>query len=115
MRFARRQQGVRLHIPRADRDAPAGTQLAQRVRTCGPDLEVVLEYDGLPIEQEAVARISLTELENAIDEVDEPRPEVLEGPVPLAIPMAVRHEDAFHGRHYCTPCRVDSRPFRGLT
>jgi len=97
MGLTRRQQRVGLHVPRSDGNASGAARIAQRGAPLGTDFEIVFEHDRLPVEQKVKARISLDELQHAVDHVDEPRTERLECAVPLAIPMRVRNDDALHG------------------
>ena len=59
----------------------------------GPDLEVVLEHDRLAVEVKVlVRRIGIEQIEQPIDQRDEPEAELLVGQIPLAIPMRVRND-----------------------
>ena len=72
---------------------PASIARAQPRLLLGPDLEVVLEHDRLAVEMEVfVGRIGVEQIEQPIDERDEPEPELLVGQVPLPIPMRVRND-----------------------
>jgi hypothetical protein len=101
--LAGRQQGVGLDVPGSDRDASLRAAPSELVPAAGPDLEVVLQHDGLAIEQEAVARVLGAQVEDAIDQVDQTRAEVLEGPVPLAVPVGMADENCMHGGSVSQP------------
>ena len=75
--------------PRADRACEAGDELGAAL---GPDLEVVLEHDGLTVEHEPEPGIGVDEVEYRVDRVDEPAAEDLERSVPLPVPVEVGDE-----------------------
>jgi hypothetical protein len=91
-RLAGRQQGIGLHVPGADGQPPGPHHSFELVTTTRPHREVVLDHDRLPVEQERPTRIDREQVEHAVDGVDQPRPERLERPVPLAVPVRVRHQ-----------------------
>ena len=68
----------------------------------GPDLEVVLEHDGLAVEVEVpVGRIGIEQIQQAIDQRHEPEAELLVGQIPLAIPVRVRNDVDVEHRSIC--------------
>ena len=97
VRFARREQRVGLDVPRPDRDTTFADDRRELSATIRAQRQVVVEHDRLPVEHEAVAGIGRAQLEHPIDRADEPRTELLERPVPLAVPVDVGHQHAAHG------------------
>ena len=96
--FAADEELVGHHVPRADQDAAVLDRLAQPRFLLRPDLEVVLEHDGLAVEMEMlVVGIGVEQIEQPIDERDEPEPELLVRQIPFAIPVRVR--DDMDGQH----------------
>ena len=96
-RLARDHELVHEDHPRPHRQAAGGGQAAQRLGRLGPYLEVVVDDDGLAVEQETgVAQVALEEGEELVEQPDEPGPEHLERRVPLPVPMRVRDDP--HGR-----------------
>ncbi len=69
-------------------------------------LEIVLEHDRLAVEHEAEAGIGVDEVEHRVDRVDEPAAELLERPVPLAVPVEVRDEQDVAGHDDVTGWRL---------
>jgi hypothetical protein len=68
-------------------------RLAQPRLLLRTDLEIVLEDDRLAVEVKVlVVRIGVEQIEQPIDERDEPEAELLVREVPLAIPMRVRND-----------------------
>jgi hypothetical protein len=96
VRLAVRQERVRLHVPRSDRDATGAAGFGELRAALGSHLRIVFENDGLTVEQKAKAGIRRAEVEDGVDRVDEAGAERLEGAVPLAIPMRVGDEKALH-------------------
>src|SRR5437764_9651422 len=97
-RLAARDQLVGEYVPGTGLEPPLSEQRAELRCTFGSDLEVVVEDDALPVEQEALSfggRI----IQQLVDECDEPLTEAARGVVPLAVPMRVRDdEDLDRGR-----------------
>src|SRR4030095_7733920 len=94
-RLAAHEKLVGHHIPRADQDAPSLDGATDPVFLLGPNLEVILEHDRLPIEMKVgVRRVGVEQVEQPIDESDEPQAELLVGEITLAIPMRVRNDVA---------------------
>ena len=83
---------VRQRVAGAGVDPPGPQQRAQAVLHLGPDLQVVLEQDRLPVEREPVLGPGLERGDDLVDDLDQVDAEVLEGQVPLAVPVRVRHE-----------------------
>ncbi len=103
-RFAAHQELVGHHVPGADQDAAVLDRLAQPRFLFRPDLEVVLEHDGLAVEMEMlVVGIGIEQIEQPIDERDEPEPELLVRQIPLAIPVGVG--DDVDVQHMCRRLR----------
>ena len=58
-----------------------------------PHLEVVLEHDRLPVQSEGRKRgVALQDIDHTVHDAPERELEVLERPVPLAVPVRVRDE-----------------------
>jgi hypothetical protein len=92
-RLAADEKFVGHDVPRPDQDAAGGDRVAKPRLLLGANLEVILEHDRLSVEMEIlVIRILVEQVEQAIDEGDQPHPELLEREVPLAIPMGVRDD-----------------------
>jgi hypothetical protein len=87
--FTAREQRVGLDIPRPNTEATAPTCADELVATLGTNVQVVLEHDRLPVQEEPPTRILAEQVEDAINRVDESPPETLKRPIPLAIPMRV--------------------------
>ena len=80
-------------VPRADQDAAVGDQRAQPRLVLRPQLEIVLEHDGLAVEMEVLeVGLRLHQIEQPIDEPDETETELLVGEIPLAVPVRVRDD-----------------------
>ena len=87
------QEHVGQDVPGADQDAAALHVLAQDGFLFGAHVQVIIEDDGLPIEHEVLeAGVFFQPLQQAIHQVDELEAELLEGLVPLAVPMGVRND-----------------------
>src|SRR5439155_6320516 len=106
--FPGREQRVGLDVPRSDRETPRAARRLEVGAASGTDLQVVLEHDRLPVEQEAESGVVGDELEDAVDEIDETRAKGLVRPVPLAVPVRVRDEDALHVRAAIYQTAVDA-------
>jgi hypothetical protein len=92
-RLAGHHELVHEDHPRSHRQATGGGEALESIRRLGPDLEVVVDDDGLAVEQEpGVAQVPLEEREQLVEQADEPGPEHLERRVPLAVPVGVRHD-----------------------
>jgi hypothetical protein len=87
--LARRNERVGEHVPRPSLECT----LPERVRDIGgafrSELEIVLERNGLSVEQERRLRASV---EDSVDERYKPGAELREGPVPLPIPVRMHQE-----------------------
>jgi len=84
------EPGTRLQFSLAQRRGELG-------RALGPDLEIILEDDCLPIQEKAHA-VGRRVVEKLVDERDEPLPKTLGGMIPLAIPVGVG--DYVNGEQY---------------
>src|SRR6185369_11609408 len=92
-RLAADEKLVGHYVPRTDENAALFNRLPQPRLLLRPDLEVVLEDDGLAVEMEIlVVGIGIEQIEQPIDERDEPEAELFVREVPLTIPMRVRHD-----------------------
>ena len=92
-RLAADEKLVGHHVPRADQNAAGFDRLAQPRLLFRPDLEVVLDHDGLAVEMEIlVVGISVEQIEQPIDERHEPEPELLVRQIPFAVPVGVRND-----------------------
>ena len=92
------EERVGLDVPRADREPPGRDGGHQLVAPRGAHHQVVLQHDGLAVEQESPLGVLVELVEDPVDRVDEPGPERFERPVPLSVPVGVRHQKdvAFH-------------------
>src|SRR5207237_5458226 len=101
-------------------DAATRNRRAQARLLLRTELQVVLEDDRLPVEIKVfVGRLLVEQIEQPIDERDEPQPELLVGEIPLAIPVRVRHDvDVEHAGTYPLGIRsawqTVAQPFKGL-
>jgi len=96
-RLAADEEFVGQHVPRAHAQPALADELCQRLPRVRPDLQVVVEHDGLAVEVEVgEARVTLQQREQPVHEANEPHPEVLERLIPLPVPVGVR--DDVHGR-----------------
>src|SRR5687768_342455 len=84
--LARGNQRIGEHIPRTGLDRALSQRAGNVSRSFGSEFEVVLEDDGLPIEQKGAPRYTL---EHFVDQRDKPAAELGEGPVPFPIPVSV--------------------------
>ncbi len=100
-RLAGDEELVHEHLPGADREPSLLDEPLDPPLGFGPDLQVVVDCRELAVEGEAVALVCLHEVEQAVDEPDEPQAEALEREIPLAVPVRVR--DDFHGRQATGP------------
>ena len=92
-RLAADEELVGQDVPGADLDAPRLDEAAEVRLALGPDLEVILEDDGLAVEhEEPVVRIGVHQRDQPVDEPDQLPAELLERPVPLAVPVSVRDD-----------------------
>ena len=87
-RLATRDQLVGKHVPRTRFQAAVTQECRELGGTFGPHLQIVLEQDGLAIEQEALA-VCRGIIEQLVDELYQPLSESLRFVIPLAIPMRV--------------------------
>ena len=78
----------------ADLEAPGLQQRSQAILVLRPHLDVVLEHDGLSVEREGrEGAIALERVQDAVDDRTQAQPELLEGQVPLAVPVGVRDDE----------------------
>src|SRR5437764_1121635 len=87
-RFPAGNQLVREDVPRARLEPPLAQQRAELLGALRTHVEIVVEQDGLPVEQKTLAE-AWRVIEELVNERDEPLPEALDGEIPLAIPMRV--------------------------
>ena len=87
------QEFVGHDVGRAHRQPAGSSQRAQTRYEIRPQLGDVLEDDRLPVEREmADPRVALHHLDHFRDHAHEAHSELLEGQIPLAIPVRVRHD-----------------------
>ena len=89
--FAARNELVGQDVPRTSLETAGGEQRRELGRAFGSDLEIVLEHDGLTIEEKTLA-VAGRMVEELVDERDETLAESNEWMVPLAIPVRVRDD-----------------------
>ena len=83
------QEEVVLHIPRPDFQV-ARTDIPLQFRAAvWPDFQIILQTDGLRIQLEHILRILPVDLQQMIDQVDQPVAEHLERLVPLPVPVSM--------------------------
>jgi hypothetical protein len=93
-RLAADQELVGQHVTRTDLDPPGGDQRPQPRLVLGSDREVVLEHDRLPVERERrEGGVALERVEHLVDDAAEHQPKVLEGAIPLAVPVGMGHDE----------------------
>ena len=86
-----------IHGPICSR--PAAASFAQSLGGFGTDREVVVDDDGLAVEQEPLVRlVALQEVEELVEQADESDAERLERRVPLPVPVRVG-DDRHRHRH----------------
>ena len=91
--FPRREDVVGLDVPGADGEPPRSYESSQLPSPLAPELEVVLEGDGLAVEHEMrEAGVDFERIDDPVDRLDQLPPEVLEGEVPFAVPVRVRDD-----------------------
>ncbi len=84
------QELVGQDVPGADGQAPLPDVAADVLLPLRPHLQVVLQHDGLPVEHEvAVVGIGIQQRQKLIHHFDQAKAELLEGQVPLAVPMGM--------------------------
>ncbi len=89
-RLARDEELVHEDVPGPDGEPPGCGQGTQALFVLGPDGQVVIDDRHLPIEQElGEGRVTLEQVEQAVDETDQFQPEGLERVVPLTVPVGV--------------------------
>ena len=92
--LATHQQLVGKDVARPDLEAAGRQQRSQPPLVLGASIEVVLEDDRLAVERErGEARVLFEHFDQLVDDRREPELELLEGQVPLAIPVRVRHDE----------------------
>ncbi len=88
------QQLVGEHVARADLEAVGGQQRPEPRLLLGASVEVVLEHDRLAVQRECgELRIGLEHVDHLVDHRREPELELLEGQIPLAVPMRMGHDE----------------------
>jgi hypothetical protein len=92
-RLAADEKLVGHHVPRSDQDPPRSDCRAKARLLLRADFEVILEHDGLAVEMKMLERrIAVEQIEQAVDERDQPQPELLVRQIPFAIPVSVRDD-----------------------
>jgi hypothetical protein len=90
-RLAAGNQLIGEHVPGACLEPPGSEQAANTIPLRRASLQVILQDDGLPIEEERLPFTGWLR-EQIIDKVDEADPEFLSRSIPLAIPVGVRNK-----------------------
>jgi hypothetical protein len=114
-RLTAHEELVHQDLPWTDGEAPRAHVTRDPFRLLRPNLQVVVDGRELAIEREREVSVCLEHLQDAIDEVDELHPEALEGPIPLAVPVGMRHEmddgrtGGGFGRHVVPSLMADAR------
>ncbi len=89
-RFAADQEHIRHHVPGPDQESAFADASPYFFLALRPHLQVVLEHDCLTVEmEERELRIGCHPIEHPVDEIDQPRAILLEGQIPLAVPVCV--------------------------
>ena len=110
VRFAARQELVWLHPPGPDDDPPAFDQRLQTGFVFWTQFEVVVDHDRLAIEVEVlVLRVLLHVIQQFVDHLDQAPAEEFVRLIPLAVPVAVRHD--VHGAGHRQAGARGARPF----
>ena len=93
-RLAGGQELVRDDVPGPDGQPPLPRQALDRLAPVGAHLQVVLDEEGVAVQQEvAVVRVALQDLQQQVEEADQAGAVALVGQVPLAVPVRVGDED----------------------
>ena len=96
-RLARHHELVHQDHPRSELHAPGPRQALDARRGVGADLEVVVDDRSLAVEKEVRVRgVVLEEVQQVVEQADEPDPHGLERRVPLPVPMGVGHDPDLH-------------------
>ncbi len=108
MTLAGGQERIGLDVPGSDREPARGDRGHQLIASRRAYRQVVLNDDGLTIEEEAPVRVLLELVEHPVDGVDETGPEGFERPVPLTVPVGVRHHQhvAVHAPLLALPATI---------
>ena len=86
-----------MDVERSGPQSAGGDQGQHPVPLRTADLEIVLEHDGLSVEQEdRQLRLLFQDLDHLIQELQEMEAHGLERGVPLPVPVRVRDEDGDH-------------------
>ena len=92
-RLSRHHELVHEDHPRPEVEPARGDERGDALGPVGPDLGVVVDDDGLAVEEEPPVRIVvLEEVEQVVDERDQTGPRGLERGIPLAVPVRVGHD-----------------------
>ncbi len=93
-RLAADQELIRQHVARTNLDPAHRDQRPQPRLVLGPDRDVVLQHDRLPVERErSELQVTLERVKHLVNHAPEHQPEVFERAIPLAIPVGVRHDE----------------------
>ena len=89
------QELIWQHVPGTD-EQPALLNLFPDVGlTFGSNLQVIFDCDGVPIQHEvAVAGIACQDIQQPVHQGDQTNSELLEGLVPLAVPVGVGNDES---------------------
>ncbi len=108
-RLAGRNQLVGQHVPGAGRQPAGAHQGRHPLPLLGPDDQVVLQQDGLAVEQEGgEARVGVELGQQAVNQGHQPGAQRAERQVPLAVPVGVGDDVDDVARHH----RILPRAFR---
>ncbi len=98
--LGRNKELVRQHVPRPQRQPPGASVRADPLGVLRVEFEMVLEEDGLAVEQEMMELGVFVELvQRAADDRRHVEPKAVERLVPLAVPVRVRHEEGLLETH----------------
>ena len=108
--LARDHELVHEALPRTDRYASARDESRDGVGLFGPYLEVVVDDDGLAVEQEPrVREVAVEHRQELVEQTNQADTEHLERLVPLAIPVRMGNDGHPTFRHPCEHTVVAKR------
>ena len=91
-RLAADEELVHQRLPGPDREPPGLDQPAYPGLGVSPDLEVVVDQRELAVQRKAQPLVSLEQLEQLVNDLDQRDAKALERPIPLPVPVGVRDE-----------------------
>ncbi len=115
MRFGTHEEHIGQDMPGTDQNAPIADMFPQRIFRFGPHEQVIVKCDRLPVEHEVfVIAISGKNVEQAVHKVNKFKAELLEGAIPLAVPVSMADDmNCFHFN--LTFCLAKLRAFLMMT